>query len=433
MKRVVLLMIAILLLIPLASRGEEAIEETIKIGTLLPLSGWGATYGERLQKAYTMAMEEINAQGGVLGKKLELVIRDSQGKPPLAAREVKKLVEQEEVIALVGGWSSDIAWAIAKVVQEKKVPYLLDHPSSDKLTRQGFQYVFRIQPTWGMYPTALEDFLLKVVYPQENRKLRVAYLYIDNPFAQSVWEYGLKPFFRSHREEFDLVLVEPYQGVALDFRLLLLKVKAAHPDLVIFTSFLRDAILLAREAREVGIRPLIFSGVGAGHSAEDFIKEAGEAGEGYFSAAPWRGDMFNPQWETWESKWTEKYEHPPGELEAEAYSAIYVLARALEGVKSWDDVEKAREELTESLEEVDMDTVFGHVEFENFSGYTHQNRAYNLTALFQWQEGALFQVWPPTAAERPFFYPVDYQIQDQEQEQIQDQIQDMEKQEGGEQ
>ncbi len=419
MRKAIMLVVAILLLAPRVSRGEE----TIRIGTLLPLSRWGAAYGERLQKAYSLAIEEINSQGGVKGRKLELVAEDSQGKPSLAAREARRLIEKEEVVALVGGWSSDIAWAVAQVANEKKVPYLLDHPSSDKLTRQGFQYVFRIQPTWGMYPTALEDFLTKVVYPQENRRLRVAYLYIDNPFAQSVWEYGLKPFFRSHKDEFDLAVVEPYQGVALDFRLLLLKVKAAHPDLVIFTSFLRDAILLAKEAREVGIRPLLFSGVGAGHSAEEFIKEAGEAGEGYFSSATWKGDISTPQWEAWERRWTEEFGYSPGELEAEAYSAIYVLAKALDGVENWEDVERAREELKESLEGIDMDTVFGPVKFEDFNGYTHQNRAYQSTALFQWQEGSLFQVWPPKAAERPFVYPLEYQTQDLPQE--------LEKEEGG--
>ena len=410
MKGKVLIMALLLMLTPSMAQGEEVPQggETVKIGTLIPLTGWGAPYGERLQKAYSMAVEEINAKGGIGGRRLELVIKDSQGKPVRAVKEARALIDGEGVLALVGGWSSDIAWAVAQVAQEKKVPYLLDHPSWDRLTRQGFQYLFRLQPTWGMYPRALEDFLLEVVYPQENRPLRVAYLYIDNPFAQSVWEYGLKPFFKSHRNQFELVTVEPYQGVALDFRLLLLKVKATHPDVVIFTSFLRDAVLLAREAREVGISPLLFSGVAGGHSVKEFIEGAREAGEGYFTSAPWRGDPSSPQWKEWVQRWEERYGEPPGEMEAEAYSAIYVLAQALEEVKSWNDPETARQELTRALAQTDMETVFGHVKFQDFNGYTHQNRASQMTALYQWQEGQLYQVWPPSVAERPFIYPYNY-------------------------
>ncbi len=404
-KRTLFFLVVVLFLI---TPGVWAQEAPVKIGTLIPLTGWGAPYGARLQKAYSMAVDEINARGGIQGRPLELVVKDSQGKTILAARETRKLISQEKVLALVGGWSSDIAWTMAQIAQEKKVPYLLDHPSWDRITRQGFKYVFRLQPTWGMYPWALEDFLLKVVYPQENRRLRVAYIYIDNPFSLSVWEYGLKPFFRKHSNRFELVMVEPYQGVALDFRILLLKVKANHPDLVIFTSFLKDAVILAREARELGISPLLFAGVGGGHLVEDFIKGTGDAGEGYFVSAPWKGDVNSPQWETWTRKWTDLYGQPPGEMEAQAYSAIYILARALEQVKSWDHVEEARQELTRALAQTDMDTVFGHVKFENFRGYTHQNRAQDMTALHQWQGGGLFQVWPPGVAERPFIYPFDY-------------------------
>ena len=387
------------------ARGEEG---SIKIGTLVPLSGWGAPYGARLQKAYSMAIEEINSRGGINGRPLELVVRDSQGKTIIASRETRKLINQDQVLALVGGWSSDIAWTMAQIAQEKGVPYLLDHPSWDKLTRQGFQYVFRLQPTWGMYPWALEDFLLKVVYPQENRRLKVAYIYIDNPFASSVWEYGLKPFFRKHSRQFELVMVEPYQGVALDFRILLLKVKATHPDLVIFTSFLEDAALLARESRELGISPLLMAGIGGGHFVREFIKRAGEAGEGYFVSAPWKGDPNSPRWKTWAQEWLTRYGQPPGEMEAEAYSAIYVLAQALEKVESWDDIKKARQELAQALAQTDTETVFGPVKFENFNGYTHQNRAWKLTALYQWQGGNLYQVWPPGISERPFIYPLDY-------------------------
>ena len=380
-------------------------QETIKIGALLPLTGAEAPFGEAFKKAYALAVQDINARGGIQGKPLELILKDTESKPREAIKAANELMGASQVVALVGGWSSDIAKVVAPLAQEAGVPYLLDHPSSDRLTRQGLDWVFRLQPTVGMYPAALEGFLTQVVAPIEKRRLRVVYLFIDNPFAREVWEFGLKPFFYSHRDLFDLIRVIPYQGVALDFRGLLYQVKRTRPDLIIFTSYLTDAVLLAKEADEMGIKARLFSGVDAGHGLPDFATQAGEAAQEYFVSMPWIGDVSSPEIQSWRARWKATYGYEPGTQEAEGYAAVQILAKALEGITSWGDLQTVREDLKVNLTQIDMNTVFGHVRFDNFGGYTHQNRAYGLTALYQWQDNHLFQVWPLKGAERPYLYP----------------------------
>lgn len=374
--------------------------EPCKIGAPLPMTGPGAAFGEKFKKAYQMAIDEINAKGGVNGHKLALVIEDTQAKPNLAVTSARKLISSQGVVALVGGWASGVALAVAPVAQENKIPYLLEHPALDDITRQGADWVFRLQPTTGMYGAALEDFLLTVVWPKGGKKpLKVAYLYVDNAFGQGVAKNGMLPFLNKHKDKFTLVLSEAYNEKALDYKPLLLKAKNTRPDIVLFTSYLTDGIQLAKQTREVGLTARFFSGTGAGHSMQDIYAKSGKAVEGYFSSGPWHGDLSNPDWKAWRKNWEARYRYVPGEHEVEGYVAIQVLAEALKKVTA-KDLAKQRVELKAALQGVNSKTIFGQVKFENFDGYTNQNRAQKLTSLGQWVDGALYQVWPKQAAER---------------------------------
>lgn len=391
-------LILLLFLIIFLLANNSYAQEVFKIGSPLPLTGAGAAFGEKFKKAYQMAIDEINSKGGINGKKLELVMEDTQAKPTLAVTAAKKLMESDKVIALVGGWSSGVALAVAPFANENKIPYLLDHPALDDITRKGYGYVFRLQPTTGMYGAALESFLLKQLYPKEKKKLKVAYLYVDNAFGQGVAKYGILAFLDKNKDKFDLVIKEAYDEKALDYKPLILKVKSANPDIIILTSYLTDGILLAKQFKELGITAKIISGTGAGHSMQDIYEKSGGAVEGYFTSGPWHGNINDPKWKEWRKKWEAKYGYIPGEHEVEGYVAIYVLAEALKSVKA-KDVNSQRQQLRDALSKIDMKTIFGRIKFENFDGYTNQNKAYSLTSLSQWQKGKLLQVWPKEIAE----------------------------------
>jgi branched-chain amino acid transport system substrate-binding protein len=373
--------------------------ETFKIGSPAPMTGAGANFGEKFKKAYMMAADEINAKGGVNGKKLEIVFEDTQAKPALAVSAAKKLISSDSVIALVGGWASGVAFAVAPVALDNKTPYLLEHPALDDITRKGNDYVFRLQPTTGMYSAALEDFLLKIIVPKEKKKLKVAYIYVDNAFGQGVAKYGILPFLKKNEDKFQVTVSEAYNENAMDYKPLLLRIKDSQPDILLLTSYLTDGILLAKQTKEVGLRPKYISGTGAGHSMQDIYDKSGKAVDKYFSSGPWHGEIRNPAWKKWRAAWEQKYKYTPGEHEIEGYVAIQVLAEALKSVKAT-DVKAQREELKNALKALNMKTIFGPIKFENFAGYTNQNKAFALTSLAEWIDGKLLQVWPKDAAER---------------------------------
>ena len=121
-------------------------QETIKIGAPQPMTGPDAPFGDKFKKAYSMAVDEINAKGGVNGRKLEVIIEDHQAKNPMAATVAEKLITQYKVLVLTGGRASGQAIEIASVAQRLKTPYVVDHPSADAITAKGFDFVFRQNP-----------------------------------------------------------------------------------------------------------------------------------------------------------------------------------------------------------------------------------------------------------------------------------------------
>ena len=137
-------------------------QDTLKIGAPQPMTGPDAPFGSKFQKAYTLALEEINTKGGIKGKKLEVIIEDHQAKNPLAATVTEKLITQYNVLVLTGGRASGQAVEIASVAQRLKTPYVVDHPSADIVTAKGFEWVFRNNPTGSIYPQAFNKFISEV-------------------------------------------------------------------------------------------------------------------------------------------------------------------------------------------------------------------------------------------------------------------------------
>src|SRR5512137_3143057 len=124
---------AVFLVVALAALAAPAAAQTLKIGAPQPMTGSDAPFGDKFKKAYGMAVEEINAKGGVNGKKIEVIIDDHQAKNALAATVAEKLITQSKVLVLTGGRASGQAMEVASVAQRLKTPYLVDHPSADMI------------------------------------------------------------------------------------------------------------------------------------------------------------------------------------------------------------------------------------------------------------------------------------------------------------
>jgi branched-chain amino acid transport system substrate-binding protein len=384
-----------------------AAAQTLKIGAPQPMTGPDAPFGDKFKKAYTMAIEEINAKGGVNGRKLELFLEDHQAKNALAATVTEKLITQNQVLAITGGRASGQAVEIASVAQRLKTPYLVDHPSADIITSKGFEFVFRNNPTGSIYPQAFNRFISEV--PGAMPK-SAAVIYDNTVFGKTIANSAMT-FLKS--KGVPIVADEAYPLNTLDFKPLMTKVKAANPDYFLMVAVATtDAILLTRHAKEIGIRPRAFVGFGGGFGVVDFPKQLGPLAENVFSSAAWSGNPNDADAKAFYEKFNKAYGIYPKEHEVEGYAAIHILADAFRRAKLTGNLEQDRDAVRQALLATDMKTVFGKVKFGNYKGplgdeYTNQNvYSPEHSVMAQWtKDGKLLNVWPKENAETKYTFP----------------------------
>jgi len=369
--------------------------DSIIIGTVQPLTGPYAAFGVKFYQAYNMAADEINAAGGINGRPIKIQFEDSQDKPDLAQTAARKFIEDPKVLAIIGGRLSGAGMAIGQIAEQQQIPYLVDHPSADAITRNGFHWTFRLNPASSFNSVPLQRFLKA----QASDIKKVALLYENSLYGKGVTE----PFQTWLKDNgYEIVVSELYQPLSLDYRDLLNKVKAAEPNLLFLASNIPDSALIVRQTKEQGIAPKLICGAGAGFSINEFYEQAGAAANTVYSTGPWSGNPKDERVQALTDKFFQKFGHYPKEHEAEGYAAVYIIADALKRARS-----VSRADVKDALAATDLQTTFGPVKFESFEGYTNQNNGLQngQIVLSQWQEGKLVNVWPADTAEAPAVYP----------------------------
>ncbi|MEJ2171044.1 MAG: ABC transporter substrate-binding protein [Desulfobacterales bacterium] len=357
------------------------------------MPGGQAAFGEVEKNSFEMAAAKINANGGINGKQLQLLFEDDTGNPAVARSAAEKLIDKDKVVMLGGGYGSSETFAVAGVAQQNRIPFLVNTGSADKITEQGWTYVFRLNPPVSAYPAGLESFLKEVAKPKT-----AAILYEDSAFGTS----GSKHFAQTCKNlGIKVVLNEGYSKGGVDFKPLLVKVKEANPDLVYMISYVMDAALLMTQSMELRVTPHLFVGGGAGFTLPEFKKNAGKAGDRVFSATLWYQTLPYPGAQQYFDDYVSKYGKPTEYHGAEAYAAAQVIADTLSRAKSM-----SREDVRKALAATDMTTVFGPVKFMSYGKKINQNKL--PTYLVQWQGDNLELVWPEAQASKPYVYPIDW-------------------------
>ncbi len=368
-------------------------QEALKVGVILPLTGEKAKFGEIEKKSFEMALEEMNGAGGINGKKLEFLFEDDTGRPDVARSAAEKLITRDKVLMLGGGYGSSETFAVAAVAQQNRIPFLVNTGADNKITAQGWEYVFRLNPPGSDYPEALESFLSEIVKPKT-----VAILYENTNFGSS----GSKEFKETcEKLGIKVVLMEGYQSGGVDFKPLLIKARQADPDIVYMISYLMDASLLMRQAMELQWAPKLFVGGGAGFTLPQFPKNAGKASNLVFSATLWYQTLPYPGAGQYYEKFVKKYGLDTEYHGAEAYAAAFVIGDALKRTKS-----PSPDDLRQALAATDMMTAFGPIKFVSYNKMSNQNKL--PTYLVQWIDGKLELVWPKETATKPYVYPIDW-------------------------
>lgn len=334
----------------------------IVLGVVSSLTGTEAKFGEAQKRGYDIALEEINAKGGVLGKKIRLDYQDDASKPEIAISSVEKLATQVKVPLIMGAYSSGNTLPASKKATEYKVPFIVPTASADNITEQKSKYTFRITSPSSQYASNALDFLKEAAKPRT-----IAIIYENTNFGTST-AGPAKKF--SEDAGIKVVAYESYSKGAPDFKPLLNKVKAEKPDAVLFVSYLLDATLLMRQSKELDFNPKVYLGAGAGFSASEFIRDAGagKAAEFTFSSTLWTPDAKWKGAKEFDEKFFKLYNVHPEYHAVQGYVSLYLAVDAINRAGSLD-----REKIRDALAATDLkETAFGPIKFNDKGQNTHQ-------------------------------------------------------------
>jgi branched-chain amino acid transport system substrate-binding protein len=371
---------------------------TVKIASLYPVTGDLAKLGEECAQGLALAVEEINAAGGIKsmgGAQIELVEADSQGKPDVAISEVERLSQQDQVAAIVGTYQSSVAIPSTQKAEQLKTPMVISMAVADEITQREFQYTFRICPMADWYAKDQVEFLkdLKELVGLDVKK--VALLHEDTDFGTST-ATGQKKYLEEAGME--MVIEVPYPASAADLTTQVAKVKDANPDVVLTVTYLNDSILIAQARQKLGMKQLFFDAAG-GTIDPEFIKRLGDAAEGILTEIEYT--KYAAGAEELNNKFQAKYGRDITGNGAYSYQAGYVIADALERAGSAD-----REALREALAATSLPKGTNMVlptEKLEF-GPDGQNKSAPLFVM-QVQGGELKPVWPAEYANAEVVLP----------------------------
>jgi len=257
-----------------------AAQSTIPIGLVQPLTGAFAAAGTDVVNGAKIAADEINAKGGVLGKKLELIIEDTKSNPTEAAAVAEKLIVRDKVPVLMGASASTATLAVMPKLMEYKVPMLVETSSSSKITTAGNPYIFRIAP-----PSEVEAVVFGKIVKRIGIK-KADFLVVNND-----WGRGTADEFSKILKDNGIAvgLVERMDQGAQDMNAQLVKFKGSGADTLFVTTAVEQLSLVLKQAASLGLNLRIIS-TGGSQNPDQLITNVGKAADGTWHLvffAPW--------------------------------------------------------------------------------------------------------------------------------------------------
>jgi branched-chain amino acid transport system substrate-binding protein len=294
--------------------------DAVKIGEVEPLTGNEAAFGQSSHHGVVLAVEELNARGGILGRPVELVTEDNQSKPGDSATITKKLIARDRVIAVLNGGTSAQCLESTTVCQNAHIPLLATTATNPRVTEMG-TYVFRT-----CYIDPFQGAVLAKFARQTLKAKRVALL----TSVSSTFSVGLAKVFRESFTEDggEIVGEQKYGDRDKDFRAQLTALRALHPDAIAAMGYYTEGALICRQARELGLTCPLISG--DGWEAPELIEIGGPAVNGVYFSAHYSSESTAPEVRAFVEKYRAKYSgETPDSLAPLAYDATLILAQAI--------------------------------------------------------------------------------------------------------
>jgi branched-chain amino acid transport system substrate-binding protein len=332
--------------------------DTVKIGAAFALSGSIAVYGEGFKKCVDLAVEEINAKGGIKGKKIEIVYEDNKSNPKDCVTAVRKLITVDKVPVMFGPAGSSNFMAVAPVAQENKVVLLSAQGAAVGLTKAG-DYIFRVFPS----DTLQGPYLAKLAMSMGYKKVPV--MYVNND-----WGLGLKDAFVDAYKKMGGTVTDiiAYDEKKTDYRTELLRASKGNPPAIINLTYINEGAVQFKQAFEMGIKTQWLCGSAA--KAPKMVELAGKAAEGVMGTYP-SVSQNTKQYQAFKEAYKKKYGDDKIPIFGDYnYDMVYVTARAIEkGGYTADGIRKALPVVAKGYKGVTGDKTFDAERSPKFAEY----------------------------------------------------------------
>ena len=303
---------------PSTSVSTSESSESIKLGFVGPLTGENANIGIPIRRGVELALEDINAKGGVNGRQLEAIFEDGKCGAKDANTAGLKLIDQDEVIAIVGGTCSSETLAIAPNAEQNKVPLISPSSTNPKITNAG-DYIFRVVGSDALQGKVMAEY----VFNEGYKKAAVIY-------QNSDYNLGLKNVFSDTFTSLggEVVAAETYESDAKDYKTQLTKISASDAEVLYIIPYSEGGLII-KQAKELGLEIPFFGP--ETFESEAVLKDGGNALEGLVFTKP-RFDENNPPSKKalnqYQTKYGEKSEFPA--YMTNAYDIVVLITKALE-------------------------------------------------------------------------------------------------------
>jgi branched-chain amino acid transport system substrate-binding protein len=364
----------------------------IRVGVSVGTSGQYAALGQNQVRGHQLCVKDANEKGGVLGRKVELLVEDDQSQPANAVRIYEKLIGQDKIDAVLGPYSSPITEAVADVTERHKLPMLATGAATTSIFRKGRKFVF-------MLLSPAEGYLEGFVDVAAKRGLKtIAVIYEDTLFPKAIAQ-GAAEIAR--RKGLQAVRLEAYAKGTTDFGPVLQKIAAGNPDALAAATYFDDSVAITRAVKELNLNPRIY-GVTVGGDLPRFHETLGKAAEFVYGASQWEPDLvtlrvgglipiarqYPGAREFVEAHHRDFKEAGLSYHTAQGYAACQLL---LEGIRRAGSVDG--EKVRAAIARLDFNTVFGAFKVDA-DGFQIAHKM----VMFQWQDGKKVIVWPEDLA-----------------------------------
>src|SRR5438876_33294 len=374
---------AVTLAVLLASTPANA-QAPIKIGASLSLTGTYAKPGTYQKEGYEVCADELNAKGGLLGRKVEVVMYDDQSSTQTAQRLYEKLITEDKVEAVMGPYSSAITESVAGISEKYKKVMVSPLAATTSIFRQGRKYIFMVISPAEFYLEGLVDMGAK-------RGLKTIAIVNEDTLFPKATVVGTEELAK--KRGLQVVLREAYPKGNTDFSALLVKIKAVNPDIIAAATYFDDAVAITRQMKELNVNPKMF-GVTVGGDLPEFYDTLKQNAEYIYGATQWEHTLPYAGNQEWFESYKKEFAHDPSYHSAAGYAGCLVYAEAAKRANSL-DADKVREQLLK----LEMRTIFGDYKVDA-DGFQVAHKM----VTFQWQKEKKVTVWPDDLSKgKPLF------------------------------